>query len=502
VILVLAGAATIPFFGGGFLPELNEGHFIVHMAAVPGTSMQESLRIGREVTLALMKNPHVRSVSQRVGRAERGDDFLGPHNSEFEVDLKPLTGDEAETVQAEIRNALVEFPGVNFSLNAFLTERVEETLSGYAAPVAVNIYGRDLDVLDAKAKEVVRALGAVPGAVEVQVQSPPGAPQLVVQLRKGDLERWGLQPVDVLDDIGAAFQGEVVGQVYDGNRVFDVAVILAARSRQSIEQVGGLLLRNSSGTYVPLQAVADIYEGSGRYAIFHQGARRLQTVTCAVAGRDMNSFIADAKSQIQAKVDLPSGTYVEFAGTAQAGNQARRDLIVHSLIAGIGILLLLSVVMGTWRNLLLVLANLPFALVGGVLAVFASGGWLTIGSMVGFVTLFGITLRNSILMISHYEHLVSDEGMTWGLDTAIRGASERLAPILMTAAVTGLGLLPLAIGSGEPGREIEGPMAMVILGGLATSTVLNLVVLPTLALRYGRFVHTEISTASKLRSAK
>jgi len=209
-------------------------------------------------------------------------------------------------------------------------------------------------------------------------------------------------------------------------------------------------------------------------------------VTCNVQGRDLGSFVAEARSRI-VHLSLAPGTYVEFAGTAAAQAQSYQDLLVHSLLAGLGIVLLLAVVMGNYRNLLLVLANLPFALMGGMLAAWVTGGNVSLGSMVGFVTLFGITLRNSIMMISHYEHLVGPEGMEWGIDAAIRGASERLAPILMTALVTGLGLLPLALGSGDPGREVEGPMAIVILGGLVTSTILNLLVLPSLALRYGRF---------------
>jgi len=205
-----------------------------------------------------------------------------------------------------------------------------------------------------------------------------------------------------------------------------------------------------------------------------------------VQGRTVESFVGEARKRVS-QLSLPANTYVEFSGTAEAQAQSRRDLLLDSLLAALGIILLLSVVMGNNRNLLLVVLNLPFALVGGVLAVLVTGGNLSLGSLVGFVTLFGITLRNSIMLISHYEHLVEVEGMSWGLDTALRGASERLAPILMTALVTGLGLLPLAVGSGDPGREIEGPMAVVILGGLATSTILNLLVLPTLTLRYGRF---------------
>jgi Cu/Ag efflux pump CusA len=277
-----------------------------------------------------------------------------------------------------------------------------------------------------------------------------------------------------------------VGQTYEGNKVFDVSVILAPDERRSLNEIGALPVRGPDGNYLQLRQLADIRETDGRYMILHEGARRVQAVTCNVQGRDLSSFVAEARSRIS-HLSLPPGTYVEFAGTAEAQAQSYRDLLVHSLLAGLGIVLLLSIVMGTYRNLLLVLANLPFALVGGVLAAWVTGGNVSLGSLVGFVTLFGITLRNSIMMISHYEHLVGVEGMEWGVEAAMRGASERLAPILMTALVTGLGLLPLALGSGDPGREVEGPMAIVILGGLVTSTILNLLVLPSLSLRYGRF---------------
>ncbi len=244
---------------------------------------------------------------------------------------------------------------------------------------------------------------------------------------------------------------------------------------------------------MPLRVLADVFPTTGRHSILHEGARRRQTVTCGATGIGVASFVAEAKQRVAAQVSFPAGCYVEFSGAAQATEAAQRQLLLHSSIAAVGILLLLIIVFRSWQNLLLVLVNVPFALVGGVLAVWLTG-WLipegdalTIGSLVGFVTLFGITMRNSIMMISHYQHLVREEGMTWGLDAARRGASERLMPILMTATVTGLGLLPLALGSGEAGREIEGPMAIVILGGLITSTLLNLLVLPTLALRHGRF---------------
>jgi Cu/Ag efflux pump CusA len=311
-------------------------------------------------------------------------------------------------------------------------------------------------------------------------------PEVQIRLRPESLARWGFEPVNVLDAVRTAYGTEVVGQTYEGNRVFDVAVRLAASGRPELSDIGALPLRSPDGNFVTLRQLADIQNSSGRYVILHQGARRVQTITCNVRGRDVQSFVREAQQRI-AQIKLPAGTYVEFSGTAAAQAQSRRDLLVNSLFAGLGMILLLTVVVGNARNLLLMLANLPFALVGGVFAAGITGVNLSLGSLVGFVTLFGITLRNTIMLISHYEHLVKAEGMPWGVDTMLRGASERLAPILMTALVTGLGLLPLAIGSGDPGREIEGPMAIVILGGLATSTLLNLLVLPALALRYGKF---------------
>lgn len=487
VAFTIAGCAALPFFHTSFIPELREGHFIIHMSAVPGTSIDESLRVGQRVSEKLRQLPFVKSVAQRVGRAEKAVDTWGTHYSEFEVDLKPLSGEEAEEAQGEVRKALSGFLGVNFSVKTFLTERVEETLSGYTAAVAVNVFGNDLDTLDEKAQEIARVLGEVPGATEVQVQSPPGLPQLTIRLRKADLERWGFDAVEVLDLVRAAYQGDVVGQTYEGNQVFNVIAILDADSRNHVTSIGNLPLRSPGGSYVLLRQVADVFESPGRYQVLHEGARRLQTVTANVAGGDVAAFVRAAQAAIAAKVQLPAGTYLQFAGTVEAQAQSQRDLAVNGLVAAIGIVLLLSMITRNWRNLLLVLTNLPFALVGGVLAVFATGGMLSLGGMVGFVTLLGITLRNSILMIAHYEHLVEIEGMTWGLDAAIRGATDRLTPILMTSLVTGLGVLPLAIGMGDAGREIEGPMALVILAGLLSSTALNLLVLPILALRYGWF---------------
>ncbi len=491
LLLCAGAAATLPFFGGEFLPEFREGHYILHMALVPGSSLESSLRMGREVADALRKLPGVRAVSQQAGRAELGEDTFGPHYSEVHVDLDRLSGEEEEQLVGKMREVLARFPGASFKIMPFLVERMEETISGATAEVAVNLFGEDLDLLDAKAEEVRRVLAGVPGAVDVQSELVAGVPEVVVRLRPERLRQLGFHPGDVLDAVEAAYQGADVAQTYHGHRVVDVAVILDAPARRDPESIGALLLRNASGLRIPLRELADIYPATGRSMVVHEGAQRRQQVTCNVAGRDLASFVAEAKKKVAEQVVFPAGIYLVFAGSAEAQAKARQELLVHSAIAGAGIVLLLALVFHRGRNLLLVLANLPFALVGGVLAVFASGGLLSVGSLVGFVTLFGITMRNSIMLISHFEHLVQAEGMTWGLEAAIRGASERLLPVLMTALVTALGLLPLAIGTGEAGREIEGPMAIVILGGLLTSTVLNLLVLPTLALRYGRFEKRE-----------
>jgi Cu/Ag efflux pump CusA len=374
----------------------------------------------------------------------------------------------------------------------FLGDRISESISGETQPVVVSVYGDDLDTLDAKAREVARVMASVGGASDVKVKSPPGIPHMAVRLRRDRLAQLGYRPLEVLEAVQTAYQGTVVAQSYEGNRISDVAVVLDERSRKDPETIGSLLLRSAQGLRVPLRELANIYPTTGRHSILHDGARRRQTITCNPTGRDVSSFVAEAKQKVASQIKFPPGVYTVFSGEAEARAKAQQQLLLHSAIATVGILLLLTIVFANWRNLLLVLANLPFALVGGVLAVYLSiltgkGEGLTIGSLVGFVTLFGITTRNSIMMISHFEHLVREEGMTWGPDAALRGASERLIPILMTALVTALGLLPLAIGSGDAGREIEGPMALVILGGLITSTLLNLLVLPTLALRYGRF---------------
>jgi CzcA family heavy metal efflux pump len=490
-VVCVAAMATVPFLSSSFIPELKEGHYTVHMSLAPGTSLGESIRVGNRVSAALSAVPGVRLVAQRAGRASEVVDPVGVNVSEFEVDLKPISGPEQLLTLDKIRATLNGFAGITISVNTFLTERIDETISGSASPVIVNIFGNNLDVLDSKARDVMRVLNAVPGAVGTSLQSPPGTPQLSVRLRPSQLARYGLAPADVLEAVELAFEGADVAQIYEGNRSYDVTVILDPKRRQAPADVGSLLVRNAQGMVVPLRQLADISEAAGRSQIEHSGGQRLQTVTSGVHGRTVSEFVQEAQARVNREVILPSGTYIVFTGEAQARARSQQDLLVNGTLAAGGIVLLLFLALGRLRATVLVLVNLPFALVGGVATVLVTGGNLSLGSLIGFVTLFGITLRNSIMLISHYQHLVEKDGVKWGPEAALRGASERLVPILMTACVTGLGLLPLALNNGAAGNEIEGPMAIIILGGLVTSTVLNLLVLPALALKFGRFEFTK-----------
>ncbi len=487
VLVCLGTVALIPGFASTFLPEFREGHYVVHMAAVPGASLEESLRLGAMVQRAIARDPRVLSVAQRAGRAELSEDTWGTHYSEIEVELKPLPPEETRSVEDSLRAHLAGFPGVSFAIRGFLAERIEETLTGSTAEIVVRIFGDDLDSLDLAARRVARLTQGIPAATDVQYDPPPVVPAATVRVRPAALSRLGLAADDVLRDLETATRGTEVAQLFERGRPVALVVVLSPGARARPEDLRVLPLRTPDGRMVALSDVAVVARSSGRYMISHQGTRRVQTVTANARGREVAALAAELGRRLERPGLLPAGTYLELAGTATAQRDAQAELLRHSLLAALVILLLLWVAFEHAGRLLLVLVNLPFALVGGVLAVAASGGELSLGSLVGFVTLFGIATRNAVMLISHYEHLVGREGVVWGRSAALRGASERLGPILMTATVTGLALLPLALGSGDPGREIEGPMAVVILGGLATSTLLSLLVLPTLALRYLRF---------------
>lgn len=500
-ILIALGLGVLLLFKSQFIPALHEGHYIMHMTAVPGTSEQESLRLGKKVSATLREIEGIKSVTQWVGRAQNGADTFGTHYSEFEIEIGTLSGNEQDRILEEIRENLAGDPedvdgdgvaeqgfvGVNFAINTFLTERIEETISGYAASMVINVYGSDLDALDRDAQEIAATLSEVAGAEDVLVQSPPGTPQVVIRLRPEKLTEWGLKTVDVLDTLRIAYEGVPISQVYLGNHVVGLGVMLEEEARDDIGDIGNIPFFNPDKKLLHLKDIAFISQENGRSKILHAGAKRIQTITANVEDRDLQSFTQEVKGRIRSEVQLHRGNYLEFTGEAEANAQSREDLLVHSILASAGIFLMLYIAFGRLRNLLLTFVNLPFALIGGVIAAFFTGGWISLGSLVGFVTLFGITLRNSIMMVSHFQHLIDQEGLLWNLETCIKGACERLPSILMTALVTGLGLLPLAAGSNQPGREIEGPMATIIVGGLVTSTILNLLILPTIMLHFGKF---------------
>lgn len=487
--LVVCGvaAATLMRLDSKFLPELREGHYIIHTSSIPGTSLQESIRIGMLLTGQIMAIPGVESVSQWAGRAERGADTYGSHYSEYEVRLKPLSGAEQQLVQEQVRDVLADFPGIVSELNTFLTERVDETISGYTSPVVVNIYGNDLDVLDHAAQAVAGVMRDIDGAEDVLLRSPLATPQLQVQLELDQLNFYGVKPQQIADVLQIAYQTRVVGKSLQAGKSYDIAVTLVPRLRQQPESVGGLPVRAENGGLITLDQLAKISHGDSRYNILHQGALRKQTVTCDVQNRDMDVFMAELKARVNTDVQFPQDSYPEFTGAAVEQATARANLIWHALLATTGVLLLLYVAIGNSRHVLLALANLPFALIGGIAAVLVTGASLSVGSVVGFITLFGITVRNTIMLFSHYRYLVEIEGRAWDRETMLEGAGQRLPAILMTALVTALAMLPIAFDSDNPGREIMGPMAAIIIGGLVSSTVLNLLLMPTMLLRFGRF---------------
>ena len=494
-LVTLLAAAALPLFGSELMPPFREGHFVVQAYATPGTSLTAMRALGARVARDLLAIPGIVTVEQTMGRAESGEDTWEPNRSEFHVELGRMSGRAEEATQAAIRAALQHYPSLRTEVLTFLGDRLSESLSGEVAPVAVNVFGPDLDELDRVADEIAAVARTVPGASDVQVQAPSGAPFLRVDLRPEQLGQYGFTAADVLDTVETAYQGTTAAQVYDANKVIDLTVRLPPAERVDPEAIGQLLVRTANGVTVPLKDLATLSLTEGRTGIMHEGARRRQVVTLNPTTSDIGGFVARLQKAVARRVQLPPTVYLDFAGAASGERQARHELLVHSGLAALGIMLLLSLAFRDARSVLLILATAPFALVGGVLAVALTGATLSIGSLVGFVTLFGIVARNAILLIAHLGHLLAVEGAQWSLPTVLRSTRERLVPILMTALVTALGLLPLALGSGEAGREVQGPMASVILGGLATSTLMTLVVLPILIWRFGPLARADATGA-------
>lgn len=482
-ILVLSLAA-IPWLGGEFLPEFKESNLVIFMVGKPDMALGSMVKAGEQVAARLLKVDGVKSVAQQAGRAELSEDTYGPNISEIAVALDDRS--DFQAIMDRVRDALDDFPGFEFQIKQFLRERIDEVLTGVTTDIVVRVVGPDLGELRTQAGKIVAAIQDTPGVKDLRIEQQVDVPQIEVLLRPADASRLGFSVADLNGAIQTLLRGKQVGQIYEGEQVFDVVVRSLAALRADPTQIGGLLVDSPTGEKVPLRSVASIGFTEGPNVINREEGSRRILVTCNAEGRDLGSIMKDIQSKIDDKVRLPSGYALEYGGEYQAKQEAQSRLLLLGVAALVGIFIMLYLDFRNVRLTLLVLLSVPFACVGGIVAVLFAGGDISLGSLVGFVAVFGIAVRNGILLVSHYEHLQNVEGMRFGPELLLRGAIERLAPILMTACAAGLALLPLALLGNRPGHEIEHPMAIVILGGLATSTFLSLIVLPILYLKFAR----------------
>ncbi len=458
----IAGIVLLPLLGARLLPDFRENYLIAHAGLRPGISLTETTRIGQSISRGLAAIPGVKSVAEQIGRAENGQDPDTPDRSEFEVQIDPQHGRTAPQIDAAIRAVFDDYPNQLVEIYSVLAERIGETLSGESAPFSISVFGADLDADDRVAAQIAEVLRTLPDSGNVRLVVPARQPELHLELLPDQLALYGLQAADVLETVNAAFHGSVVANLSQADRSVPVAVRIAAGADP--DAVGAMLLRGRDGALVPLSTVAKIAMQSARSVVNHQDGLRRQIVVATPTTADQAGY-ADAARKAVGKIEMPAGVYLRYGGEAQAQSAAAQELLLHSAAAFVLIVLLLALAFGHARHVLLVLLALPSTLIGGVAAVALSGSTLTLGAMVGFVALFGMAARNTILLISHYDHLVREEGQPWNLATALRGAEERLTPVLLTALLTALALLPVALQLHQPGHEIEGPMAVVILGG-------------------------------------
>ncbi len=487
-LFILAGAFVATgwgLYGLGqeFLPDFQESDFLMHWIEKPGTSLEAMRRVTVNVSKELRGVPGVRNFGSHIGRAEVADEVVGPNFTELWISVDPK-GDHA-AILGKVQGVVDGYPGLYKDVQTYLKERIKEVLTGAGATVVVRLFGPDMTVLRAKAQEVAKVMEPIAGVANLKVEPQLLVPQLDVRLRPEASARLGLTAGDVRRAATTLVKGLKVGELYREQKIFDVFIWGTEEVRNDVSKLSSLPIETPLGTHVPLSDVAEIALVPAANEIKREGASRRIDVTCNVTGRDLGSVAREVAEAVK-KLDFPREYHPEFLGEYAAREESSRRLMALAGLSLLGILLIIHADFRSMRLTALVALTLPFALIGGVVGAIIGGGVLSLGSLVGFVTVLGIAARNGIMLVSHYRHLELEEGEPFGLNLVIRGSMERLAPILMTALATGLALVPLAWAGNKPGHEIEHPMAIVILGGLVTSTVLNLVLMPALYLAFGR----------------
>ena len=483
-VIMVAGIVVWPMLGTELLPSFKERDFLMHWITKPGTSRPEMWRITAQACRELLTIPGVRNCGSHIGQAMSADEPYGVNFTENWISIDPSV--DYDATLAKVQETVDGYPGLIRDVQTYLKERISEVLTGASDTIVVRIYGPDLHALQGKADEVRDALEGVKGIADLKKELHADVPQVDVEVDLAAAERNGIKPGDVRRASAFLLQGEEVGDIYQNGKTYDVNVWSKPETRSNPMDIGNLLINTPSGGHVRLKEVADVRIVSSPNVVEREGQSRKIDVSANVKGRDLGSVAKDVEKALQG-VEFPLEYRAEVLGEYAERQAAQRNLVLAGLVAVMGIFFLLLTVFGSWRPALLAFFTLPWALVGGVLAAYIfSGGTLSLGSLVGLLTILGIATRNGIMMISHFQHLEDEEGMTFGPELVVRGAEERIAPIVMTALTTGLALIPLVIAGNIPGQEIENPMAIVILGGLVTSTLLNLFVVPSLYLRFGK----------------
>jgi CzcA family heavy metal efflux pump len=484
-VLLVAALGSFFFMGRAFLPEFNEGTLTISAVTLPGTSLAESDKLGRGLERILLSVPEVVSTARRTGRAELDEHVQGVESAELDLSLR-MRDRSKEAVLEDIRQKATLLPGTNVTVGQPISHRIDHMLSGTRANIAVKIFGDDLGTLRALAKQAQTAMAGVPGVVDLATEQQTDIPTVRVKVDQAASARYGLPSGEVAETIQTAFLGKQVGQILEGQVSFPLVVRYSGDRPTDLSAIEQTLLDTPSGPQVPLAAVAHVREDRGPNFITREGVQRKIVVQCNVAGRDLRGVVNDIQRSITTTVVLPQGYRVEYGGQFESEAQASRQLLLLGIGVVVGILLVLTSAFRSFKDALIIMLNLPLALMGGVIGVFFAGGILSVASLIGFITLFGVATRNGIMLIAHIRHLMEVEGEQDYRQAVIRGAAERLSPILMTALAAGLALVPVALGLGKPGSEIQAPMAMVILFGLLSSTALNMVVVPSVYFRFGQ----------------